>query len=241
MVSMTDSANRSRRSATAVLGALAALAAVLALAGLAGAQGEGDKPEPIGKTEKKPDPSCPDDPCQAIGSVTGFQVSAGKEKALMTAPEDGELVAWSVNLSKPKNSQQEFFGKFYKEENLGTVPTARIAVLKHRQANEYKLKGQGPIEELDGELGDKSRFSLEEPIPLREGDIIALTVPTWIPNFAVDLSQRNTWRASREKGKCEDANDIKKGKPQEKVGSTRLYQCLYRQARILYTAFFIPA
>jgi hypothetical protein len=238
---MTDTPSRSPRSAIAVLGALAALAVVLALAGLAGAQGEGDKPESIGKTEKKPDPSCPDDPCQAIGSVTGFQVSAGKEKALMTAPEDGELVAWSVNLSEPKNSQQEFFGKFYKEKDLGTVPTARIAVLKHQEANEYKLKGQGPIEELDGELGDKPRFKLEEPIPLQEGDVIALTVPTWIPNFAVDLSQKNMWRASRDKGKCEDANDIKKGEPQENVGSTRAYQCLYRQARILYTAFFLPA
>jgi hypothetical protein len=238
---MTYLGTTRRRRAVPTLIALAGLTLMLSLAALAGAQGEGDKPSPIGKTEKKPDPSCPEDPCQAVGSVSGFQVSAGKDKALTIAPEDGQLVAWALTLSEPKNSQQEFFGKFYKEENLGTVPTARIAVLKHKDGNEFKLKAQGPVEDLSDKLGEKPRFSLEEPIPIKEGDVIAITVPTWLSNFAVDLSAKNVWRASRESGKCDNANDIKKGNPQEKVGSVRAYACTYRGARILYTAFYIPA
>jgi hypothetical protein len=238
---MTDLRTTSRRRGVCALVALAALTLALSLSALAGAQGDEPKPHSIGKTEKKPDPSCPQDPCQAIGSVTGFQVSAGTDKGLTTAPEDGQLVAWALTLSKPKSSQQEFFGKFYKEEDLGTAPTARIAVLRHKEGNQFKLKAQGPVEDLSDKLGEKPRFKLDEPIPISEGDVIALSVPTWIPNFAVDLSARNVWRASREQGKCENANDIKHGNPQEKVGSTRTYACTYRGARILYTAFYVPA
>ena len=235
------------RRAAMLIGAAVAFAAILMLTAFAGAQGGGGgggggDAQPIGSTEDTPDPSCPKDPCQAVGSVTGFQVSAKGEKPLMEVPEDGELVAWSVRLSKPKASQREFFGKFYKDKKLGTEPTARIAVLKPPEdGNEYTLKAQGPVEELGDDLGEKPLFTLDDPIPVKEGDIIALTVPTWVPNFAVDLSGNNVWRASREKGECEDSNDIKNGSPHQKVGKKRAYGCSYRQARILYNARYVPA
>jgi hypothetical protein len=95
--------------------------------------------------------------------------------------------------------------------------------------------------ELSDDLGTKPLYTLDDPIPIKEGDIVALTVPTWVPNFAVDLSNKNVWRASREKGACEDSNDIKKGQPHQKVGKERAYGCTYRQARILYTANYVPA
>ena len=230
--------------ATAVLtGAVAVFGAIALLTTFAGAQGGGGgDAEHIGNTEDTPKPSCPSDPCQAIGSVTGFQVNAKGSKNLMAVPEDGELVAWSARISKPKASQREFFGKFYKDGELGTEPTARIAVLKPpKEGNEYTLKAQGPVVELSDDLGTKPLYTLDDPIPIKEGDIIALTVPTWIPNFAVDLSNKNVWRASREKGACEDSNDIKKGQPHQKVGKERAYGCTYRQARILYTANYVPA
>ncbi len=236
---VTEIATTSRRRAAFVLGALAALAAALGLSAVAGAQGEDT--ESIGKTKDTPKPSCPKDPCQAVGSVTGFQIRAGDKKALTTATEAGDLVAWQVNLSKPKSSQREFFGKFYKEEDLGTVPAARIAVLKPKDGGEFELKAQSPVVELTDELGSKPRFTLDQPLSIAKGDIVAITVPTWIPDFAVDLSSSNVWRASREKGACEDADDIKKGNPQEKVGSQRVYGCTYRGARILYTAYYVPS
>jgi hypothetical protein len=239
---MTSESHIPTRAVTLLVGAAMTFAAVLALTTFAAAQGGGSDAIHVGQTEDTPKPSCPKDPCQAIGSVTGFQVSAKGEKDLMEIPEDGEIVAWSARLSKPKASQREFFGKFYKDEKLGTVPTARIAVLKPpKEGNEYTLKAQGPVVELQDDFGTKPLYTLDEPIPVKEGDILALTVPTWIPNFAVDLSNRNVWRASREKGACEDSNDIKKGQPHEKVGKARAYACTYRQARILYTANLVPA
>ena len=235
--------NSPNRALALLAGAAAAFAVVLFATAFANAQGGGGgDAEHIGNTEDTPKPSCPKDPCQAIGSVTGFQVNAKGEKALMEVPQDGELVAWSARISKPKSSQREFFGKFYKDKKLGTDPTARIAVLKPpKDGNEYTLKAQGPIVELKDDLGTKPLYTLDDPIPIKEGDIIALTVPTWIPNFAVNLSNKNSWRASRDKGECEDSNDIKKGQPHMKVGSKREYGCVYRQARILYTANYVPA
>lgn len=241
---MTFTRHISTRTAAMFAGAAMAFLAILLFTTLAGAQGGGggDDVEHIGNTEDTPKPSCPKDPCQAIGSVTGFQVNAKGESDLMEVPEDGELVAWSARLSQPKSSQREFFGKFYKDEKLGTAPTARIAVLKPpKDGNEFTLRAQGPVTELNDDLGSKPLYTLDTPIPIKEGDIIALTVPTWIPNFAVDLSNRNVWRASREKGACEDSNDIKKGEPLQKVGKSKAFGCTYRQARILYTANYVPA
>jgi hypothetical protein len=218
-----------------------ATCAVALLAALAAGPADAQDSEPIGKTKKTPQPSCPKDPCQAIGSVTGFQVSAGGKKALMAAPKSGHLVAWSVDLSKPKSSQRKFFGKFYKEGALGTVPAARIAVLKGEgKAPSFELKAQSPVVELSDELGSEPLFTLADPIPIRKGDIVAITVPTWIPNFAVDLSNDNAWRASRERDRCENPDDIKEGKPHGKVGTERTYGCLYRQARLLYQGFYVP-
>jgi hypothetical protein len=264
-VSMSPTQMRPRtRPRTVILASLMLAAALLATTlvgptlaggqggggGGGGGEGGGGGGDPggntqIGKTKETPDPSCPKDPCQAIGSVTGFQVNAGKEeKNLFAAPEDGEIVAWRVDLSRPKQSQQKFFGKFYKEEELGTVPAARIAVLKpaeQKAAPSYTLQAQGPVVDLTEDLGTKPKYTLQEPLPISKGEIVALTVPTWIPNFAVDLSHKNVWRASRERGACENADDIKDGEPHQHAGSERVYGCTYREARILYWAYFVPS
>jgi hypothetical protein len=42
--------------------------------------------------------------------------------------------------------------------------------------------------------------------------------------------------ASRKKGKCLDEEDIKNGTPQTTVGGDRSYGCVYKTARLLYSA-----
>jgi len=71
---------------------------------------------------------------------------------------------------------------------------------------------------------------------VRRGDIVGLTIPTWAPAFAQDLSARNAWRASREPGRCTNTTDVRQGKAQQKVGKRAVYGCLYTTARLLYTA-----
>ncbi|MDP9228289.1 MAG: hypothetical protein M3M99_04455 [Actinomycetota bacterium] len=184
-------------------------------------------------------PSCPDN-CQAIGKTTGFQTSIGKIKSPFVAPETGRLVAWSIKLGAPTQKQQEFFVDFF-----GGAPQARISVLKPinkqirlgRQL--YKLKSQGPVEDLMPFLGTTTTFTLQQPLVVRAGQVVALTVPTWAPAFAVNLPSNTAWRASRKQTKCTNADDIKLGSSHQLAGQDRLYGCVYKTARLLFSASIV--
>jgi hypothetical protein len=189
----------------------------------------------LGQTASEPDPSCPDLPCQAVGSVTGFQVDNGQTKLPLTAPHDGTIKAWTLTLAQPTNSQRTFFNGFF-----GTPPQARLAILRRISGTSpprYNLRRQGSVKVLSPYLGQTVKFSAD--LKVEKGDIVGLTVPTWAPAFAQDLTASNVWRASREEGACKNATDIRQGEPQEKVGTRRTYGCKYTTARLLYTATLV--
>ncbi len=206
----------------------------------------------LGKTKRTPSPDCPTDtnrhPCEGVGSVTGFPLVAGGEKRPMNVPRNGKLVAWAIDLSRPNKSQRDFFGDLFESERYGMKPTARIAVIKHRRRHDYKLLRQSPVVNLSGALGRKQIFTLDKPLRIRRGQVVALTVPTWASNFASHISQRrNKWRASRSRRNCapngSDMNAVRrfarKSRPQQNVGSVRGYGCDYTSARLLYWAYYV--
>ena len=216
------------------------LAALIALAGGA-AEATASTAKMLGKTERTPEPSCPKTPCEAVGSVTGFQLVADGDRAPFKARENGWIVGWAIDLSKPKKSQHNFFADFYQSNAFGMVPTARISVIKRRDERNYKLKAQSPVVTLGTALGARQTFTLTNPMKIRKGEFLALTIPTWAPAFSVSLSGRNNvWRSSREAGKCSGTGNIKAGKPQQKVGSVRSYGCDYTTARLLYWGYYTP-
>jgi hypothetical protein len=237
---MAGFATRHRLLVPRVLGGalgLLLLWALLASPGTAGAS----QAKTLGKTERTPAPSCPKKPCEAVGSVTGFQMIADGTRAPFKAREDGFIVGWAIDLSDPTKSQHEFFADFYQSGAFGMVPTARISVLKRRDERNYKLKSQSPVVTLSSVLGAKQTFTLTDPLKIRKGEFLALTIPTWAPSFAVDLSgPTNVWRSSRTAGNCSGTDNIKAGKPQQKVGSERSYACDYKTARLLYWGYYTP-
>jgi hypothetical protein len=189
----------------------------------------------LGQTSSIPDPSCPEKPCQAIGSVTGFQVSNGQTQLPFRVPNDGTIKAWTLTLAQPTNSQRAFFNGFF-----GTPPEARLAILRRIPGTNpprYNLRRQGSIKVLSPYLGQTVRFGAN--LRVQRGDIVGLTVPTWAPAFAQDLSGRDVWRASREPGKCMNSTDIRQGEPQQRVNRRATYGCRYRTARLLYTATLV--
>jgi hypothetical protein len=189
----------------------------------------------LGQTATEPDPSCPDLPCQAIGSVTGFQVNNGQAKLPFAVPHDGTIKAWTLTLAQPTNSQRAFFNGFF-----GTPPQARLAILRRiggTNPPRYELRRQGQVQVLSPYLGQTVRFSAN--LKVEKGDIVGLTVPTWAPAFAQDLNTNNVWRASREPGACKNATDIRQGEPQERIGRRATYGCKYTTARLLYTATLV--
>lgn len=211
------------------------LATVVALS--AGASAAKVEPTTVilGQTATVPDPSCPDLPCQAIGSVTGFQVSNGQTRLPYLVPHDGTIKAWTLTLAQPTNSQRAFFNGFF-----GTPPEARISILRRVPGTNpprYNLRRQGSIKVLTPYLGQTVRFGAN--LEVEKNDIVALTVPTWAPAFAQDLPANNVWRASRAAGTCTNSTDIRQGEPQQIVGRRATYGCKYSTARLLYTATLV--
>lgn len=215
--------------AVALAGCLAAL--VVMTAG-AGAASSSRTTVVLGGTATMPDPSCPELPCQAVGSVTGFQVSTDQGSLPFRVRKDGKVKAWTLTLAEPTSKQRSFFNGFF-----GTPPEARLAILRRVPGTEpprYNLRRQGSIHVLTPYLGQTVKFGAS--LKVEKGDIVGLTIPTWAPAFAQSLSAKNAWRASREVGKCTNTTAVRQGKPQEKVGIRATYGCRYSTARLLYTA-----
>jgi hypothetical protein len=221
----------SRSLQAAVLCGLLVLLA--AFAGSAGAAPEEAQKTTVvlGETATMPDPSCPESPCQAIGNVTGFQVGTSQGSLPFRVRRDGRIKSWTLTLSEPTSSQRSFFNGFF-----GTPPEARLAILRRVAGTNpprYALRAQGSVHVLSPYLGQTVKFGAS--LRVKEGDIIGITVPTWAPAFAQGLPSDNSWRASREAGKCVDSNDVRQGEPQDKVGTRAEYGCRYSTARLLYT------
>lgn len=215
-----------------IIGLGACLLALLAAVAGAGAATTPRTSVVLGSTATVPDPSCPELPCQAVGSVTGFQVSTSQGTLPFRVPRSGKVKAWTLTLAQPTNRQRSFFNGFF-----GTPPEARLAIL-HRVPGtvppRYVLRRQGSIHVLSPYLGQTVKFGAN--LKVEKGDIVGLTIPTWAPAFAQDLPAQNAWRASREAGKCTNTTDVRQGQPQQGIGTRQIYGCRYSTARLLYTA-----
>ena len=190
-------------------------------------------------------PSCPTN-CQAIGKTTGFQMNIAGSKKPFVAPFDGTIVAWSIKTGapstkpNPQNNNQSDMDFFTK--SFGGAPKAGVAVLKpinKGRGGVYKLKASSPVEDLSDVLGQTTTFTLSHPLRVRAGQVVALSVPTWAPAFAINQSADTAWAASRATGKCNNTSDILSGTAQTDIGSQRAYGCTYKTARLLYSATLV--
>ena len=200
----------------------------------------------LGKTKRTPQPNCPGTPsksCEVMGQVTGFQRSAAGKNGLFKVESRGKIVAWSVDLSKPDKNERNTFNEAGGTPRYGNHPTAGIAIIRKESRERYKLLRRSPILKMSSYYGDKPLITLNKPLGVRPGDIVAVTTATWLPNFASGLSRRDVWVASRKPDEC-TAPDIEaffaQTNPHLKEDSTRRYGCKYEEARLLYWAYFVP-
>jgi hypothetical protein len=206
----------------------------------------------LGKTTTTPPPSCPGKivnnvevvPCRVEGHVSGYQTKAGGVEQPYEVPFDGKIVAWSITLAKPSRTDTKtttneigFFNEF-----LGKPSEARIGILRPVEESKppkFTLVRQSPLELLNPYFGSTPIFTLEHPLSVLRGQIVALTVPTWAPMFAFNVSEEDTWRGSRLEDHCASKEDIQGGHPQQGVGKIKTYGCFYSNARLLYTATLV--
>lgn len=194
----------------------------------------------LGSNAPAATPSCPTD-CQAITRTSAYQVRVGDLRKLYRIPHKGHIVAWTITLGDPAPDQISFF-QDVAPGSLGLgPPEARISVVRPGKRNKrglpHRLLAQSPVERLNRYFGSSPSFVLDEPIPVRAGNYVALTVPTWAPALAVGLGQDNAWLSSRRKGDCDN---VSQRAATEAIGGIRHYGCTYRTARLMYTVTYVP-
>lgn len=191
----------------------------------------------------RPEADCPGEPCRATGRVTGIQVQNVRGKRTVKYPTEvkrnGWLVGFSVTLGRPNRSQRTFFNRLW-----GSPAKARISILRpaptkkypRNRIKNYKLMGHSEMFELNEFFGTKAWFTLHKRMHVRRKDLLALTIPTWAPVLATNLSEKERWRGSRKHRRC---NDVSPHSEHQSVGSEARYRCLYTTSRLLYTGLVI--
>jgi hypothetical protein len=185
-------------------------------------------------------PGTTDAPCVAAVRMTGYQGrSSGGPKNPFYIRRDGVLVAFTVQLAKPTAEEINFF-----EDNFGTPSTARISLLRRgstrKKRLDHRLINQSERFGLDSYFGSTPTFAFDRPIPVKKGNWIALTVPTWAPLLSTNLARSNWWRSSRPKGSCEPPKSLEQF-ALEDLREVAKFGCTYHGARLLYSVTYIPS
>ena len=179
--------------------------------------------------------SCPAN-CQAIGRVTGYQGRAGTIRDPFVIPRAGKIVAFTVRLGQPDANQQQFFQDLY-----GGPPQIRLAILRQgttrRKRLEHRLLAQTPAFRVDSFFGTAPTFVLDKPLKVSRKTIVGITVPTWVPAFAVGLQRDHWWRSSRERRRCDN---VSQRAQQLRLMSVKVFGCTYFTARLYYTVTYVP-
>jgi hypothetical protein len=151
----------------------------------------------------------------------------------LSAPRSGTIVAWTIMLGKPNATQIKFFNA-----NEGGISEAGIAILRPQPKPNltYKLVAQSPLVKLQPYFGKTAQFPLETTLPVKKGDIVALTVPSWAPALALGFAGDTSWRASRPRKGCTSTSSQTS---HTTIGSPVQYYCLYQTARLTYSATLI--
>jgi hypothetical protein len=224
----------------------ALLISVLAAAGALLAPGASARIIELGSQADDVPLSCPgttESPCVSAVRMTGYQGRAsGGPKNPFYIRRDGHLIAFTLRLAKPTPEEIKFF-----EDNFGTPSTARISVLrrgttrKHRL--DHRLIAQSDTFELDRYFGSKPTFVFDKPIPVKKGNWIAITVPTWAPILATNVAHTNWWRSSRPKDSCLPPKSLRQF-AMETLRQVNQFGCTYsgaNAARLLYTVTYVPS
>ncbi|MBJ7458452.1 MAG: hypothetical protein JHD02_04615 [Thermoleophilaceae bacterium] len=186
-------------------------------------------------------PTCQDTNCQVLTRTTVFQLKVGNKSNVSRVPRDGQVVAYTMYLPSVVSKYYTYFSTTF-----SGAPTARISILRRTPRKgvtkyRYTLIAQSDKLNVKNYLGGAPTFALPKPLPVKRGDMIALTTDSWLPNFVLRAEdQTSTWRSSRPKGKCSrvgtDITNLTTATMHEKLNQIKQYNCGFTGARVLYHA-----
>jgi hypothetical protein len=186
----------------------------------------------VGQPTAFPGAACPDT-CQAIARVSGYNSQIGSSRNTFRINRPGRVVALTLRLGEPNADQLNYF-----KTTFGAVSQARVSILKPaRTKGRHRLMRQSELFDLEPYFGTTASFALARSLRVEKGNIIGVTVPTWAPAFAHQLSEDHVWRSSNHAEDCTSATPPPAA--QMSVNSLRIWGCTYRTARLLYSVTYV--
>jgi hypothetical protein len=171
-------------------------------------------------------PSCPGAPCNVVTETTGFQASIAGRHSTSVVGRAGLVTSWRIALATPNAAEVAYFNNA-----VGAPPSAALVVLRHTVGYHFRVVGASPIVLLAPLFGRTTKFVLKPKLPVRSGDILALSVPTWAPALAVGLGAGTAWRSSRPTGTC---NSLFTQTAVISAGAVTTSECVYGTAQLAY-------
>lgn len=172
---------------------------------------------------------------------TGFQAKVTTTRNYAVAKRAGSLVAWSVSLYAPSEADTKKLSDGY-----GGTPKIALVVLepttgkgKEKLKVGYKVVQKGPLIDVSKYLGTTPTFALPEALPIKKGQVVGITVPTWAPILHLGFGADTSWRSSRP---TKDTREGNFSAQRALVGSTEeaSFSALYQRARLAYGAVMVP-
>jgi len=167
--------------------------------------------------------------------VTALQTITNGASYPTAVKQLGQIVAFTVGLgqlSTNANTTKAYINQL--SAQFGGASAAQLTVLQPQKNNRFTVVAQSPLEQLQPYLGYVVQFPLANPIPVRPGQLLALSVPTWAPILSYNLAAKYySYRQSR-MFNCKSVGNQQNAVLT--VGQTKAYTCAYPGTRAEYSA-----
>lgn len=193
-------------------------------------------------------PSCPSgvSPAQCyiiLTRTTAVQTVADGVLNPTRVKKPGWIVAFTVGLSRLSTSAKTETSYLHTlNKAYGGPPQLALTVLKPGPKNRYTVAASSGVYHVTPFLGQVLQepmslpptFSALTALPVKPGEVVGLTVPTWAPVLSYNLTpSKFVYRQSR-MANCKNAAGSETA--QSTPGSTTRYLCNYTGTRVEYTA-----
>ena len=109
-------------------------------------------------------------------------------------------------------------------------------MLRARQQAYYRVVAQGDPVKLSRTSGRRCSSRSTKSIPVKKGNVVALTVPTWAPALAVNQPGDDLVARLARQGHVQR---LRPQSAQTKTNNITRFYCLYRTARLAYWATIV--
>jgi hypothetical protein len=175
--------------------------------------------------------------------TTAIQTKSDGVSSPTVIKQNGWIVAFTVGLSRLSTNAKTVHSLLHGLDTAyGGTPQLALTVLKPGAKGTYTVAAQSGDYHLIPFLGQvlteplslPPKFSAFTALPVKQGDVLALTVPTWAPILTYNLSAGQFAYAQSRTQNCNSAAGSQTA--QMKVGASTRYGCAYTGTRVQYSA-----